>query len=198
MVASLAALGAFLLWFLHRTWKDEAQSLEREANLMLVSAVRNIEGAVFDRFIFKRMAGAPGFEAGLPHLPEILERDSARVIAIFKEQAGVEISDSTWEQEQKETVRKVNLRMANGNPKTTGALSIIVNLEADSKSILDTACAKLDTAVLFDRLETAFRQQLEKSGLPFGFRLTQKAYNGHDSTLGAERPHLAEWRARGW
>ena len=22
--------------------------------------------------------------------------------------------------------------------------------------------------------------------------------HGNDSTLGAERPHLAEWRARGW
>lgn len=184
MVASLAVLGAFLLWFLQRSWKDEALALEREANLMLVSAVRSIEGAVFDRFIFKRMARGPGLEADLRHLPEMPGSDSTRVLAFFKDKTEVKMFDSVWQEEKKETVRKVNLRLTNSTPQTTGALSIIVNLEAGNKTDLDSSRIHLDSTVLFDRLQTAFRQQLEKSGLPLGFRLSQQPYDGNDAALG--------------
>lgn len=177
MIASLALLGAFLLWFLHRSWKDEAQALNREANLLLVSAVRNIEGAVFDQFVFRRIQGEP--DITLPSLPfKAPKGDSTRVIAIFKEQSDLKVLDSTWKQNDSgihKTVRRLNLKVGDEAPETTGALSIIVNLEGQRRKTLDTsACLKMDSSVLFVRLETAFRQQLERSGLPFGFRLLQQ------------------------
>jgi hypothetical protein len=38
----------------------------------------------------------------------------------------------------------------------------------------------------------------EKSVFPGGVGNTQKDPGRFDSLLGAERPHLQEWRARGW
>jgi glyoxylase-like metal-dependent hydrolase (beta-lactamase superfamily II) len=50
--------------------------------------------------------------------------------------------------------------------------------------------------------EAAFIQLIDEVEAKVFQRLPDETwfYPGHggDSTLGAERPHLAEWRARGW
>ena len=50
--------------------------------------------------------------------------------------------------------------------------------------------------------QTAFAQLIDEVETKIFERLPDETwfYPGHgdDSTLGAERPHLSEWRARGW
>lgn len=179
MLVSLGVLGAFLLWFLHRNWMDERAALTREADLMLVSAVRTIEGAVFDQLITRRRlwtgkSSESDFGLNLSKLPA--SPDSARVF-VLNEHTSRQKMDSPNVAE----VRQVNIKVNGSDATTTGALSLIIRLQDDDSLKTKMQCPIPDTTGLLLRLDTAFRRELAKSKLPVGFHLAQVAYEQADN-----------------
>ena len=54
IILSLLLLAGFLIWFLTKTWDDELSQLKTEADLMMINAVRDIEGETFQRFLSQK------------------------------------------------------------------------------------------------------------------------------------------------
>ena len=54
IILSLLLLAGFLIWFLSKTWDDELSQLKTEADLMMINAVRDIEGEAFQRFLSQK------------------------------------------------------------------------------------------------------------------------------------------------
>lgn len=180
MLASLGVLGAFLLWFLYRSWIDERAALTREADLMLVSAVRGIEGAVFDRLLTRRQVWTgktPESQLALDFSKLPAPPDSARVF-ILNERTTYPKKDSAASAE----LHQVNIKVKGPSATTTGALSLIIRLQDEDSLKTKVQCPMPDTAGLSWRLDTAFRRELAKSKLPVGFHLEQTPFGLADSS----------------
>ena len=84
---------------------------------------------------------------------------------------------------------------------TPGSIALVIDADGDAPHIFTGDClfpggpGRTTTPETFNSLMSGLEERV------FG-RLPDETWiypgHGNDSTLGAERPHLAEWRARGW
>ncbi len=87
IILSLLLLAGFLIWFLGKTWDDELSQLKTEADLIMINAVRDIEGETFQQLLSqKNIEYIPLNSNALP--PSVL-KDSSRATVYFRsEQQG--------------------------------------------------------------------------------------------------------------
>jgi glyoxylase-like metal-dependent hydrolase (beta-lactamase superfamily II) len=84
---------------------------------------------------------------------------------------------------------------------TPGSIALVIDADGDAPHIFTGDClfpggpGRTTTPEAFNSLMSGLEERV------FG-RLPDETWiypgHGNDTTLGAERPHLAEWRARGW
>jgi signal transduction histidine kinase len=82
IILSLLLLAGFLVWFLTKTWDDELSQLKTEADLMMINAVRDIEGATFQRFLSQKNIEYRPLRSDTLHHSEI--KDSSWTTVYFQ------------------------------------------------------------------------------------------------------------------
>ena len=182
MLASLALLAAFLLWFLQQVKSDAYNALKREGELLLVNTVRNIEGETFNQLILEK-GKVFNTELALPHPTDSLrvmvsanppddlslsghkpqKGDSIQLITVLNERATVIKKDSPDGNPMREE-RRMDIRLSPHEQQTTGALSVILSFNHSTQS--DTvAAAAVDSSLVFEKLKTGFQEAMNQSGL---------------------------------
>lgn len=165
MAFSLLLLSGSLAWFLHRTYQEEKEALSREVSFLFINTVRNIEGSLLDKLVFRRNMSE---NHPIPALPKMLVSDSVKLITFVGHE---EHLVDTGEQ-------KFEIRVSRtGGPEMSsseiqGSISMFIALSGDSLPQKSDWTAK-DTAAFLPRLRSEFDQALEAAGLPMQHQISR-------------------------
>ncbi|MFN0016583.1 MAG: sensor histidine kinase [Saprospiraceae bacterium] len=167
MAASLLLLGCSLVWFLNRTYREEESALSREVGFIFINTVRNIEGGLLDKIVFKRRAETT---SGLQGLPRIMHADSLRVMTFVGQ--GIHAAEVKSDQQ-------IEIRLSQSGKgdlplnELTGSISMFVAMSGDSLMMDSTTCLKPDSDAFFNRIKTDFGRELQAAGLPVEHRVNR-------------------------
>lgn len=165
MAFSLLLLSGSLAWFLHRTYQEEKATLSREVSFLFINTVRNIEGSLLDKLVFRRntLENHP-----LPALPKMLVADSVQLITfVGQEEHVLDTGDHKFEIRVSRT----------GGPEMTsseiqGSISMFIALSGDTLPHRPGWTAK-DSAAFLPRLRSEFGQALAAAGLPVQHQISR-------------------------
>ncbi|MFN4254733.1 MAG: sensor histidine kinase [Saprospiraceae bacterium] len=138
MTASLALLAGFLVLFLKKTWDDEKSALAKEVGYVFISAVRKIEEGLLSKMVFQRQLPLPPGDAPLRMLKMAMdEEDSARVVAIFKNEKS--LVQHEWQgpppsAEKYELKIERNAENLSGIADLKGSISMVIALETSDSA----------------------------------------------------------------
>ncbi|MCC7465648.1 MAG: HAMP domain-containing histidine kinase [Saprospiraceae bacterium] len=165
-------LGVFLWLFLHKTWKDEQETLRRETSLLFVNAVRGIESRMFDQLLVRHWDGRDGdrsVQITLRLPPPV--KDSARVFAFVQEKAIVTHDIQEFRSEKLKDMRiMVNRSQTPEEAEISGALSVFVGSDSLLVPGLDTSPLRVREA-----LETNFGAVMERAEIPVAWQIQSLA-----------------------
>lgn len=165
MAFSLLLLGGSLAWFLHRTYQEEKAALSREVSFLFINTIRNIEGSLLDKLVFRRNISESHI---LPALPKMLVSDSVKLITFVGQEAHVV---DTGEQ-------KFEIRVSRtGGPEIPadeiqGSISMFIALNGDSLPH-QSGWTPRDTTAFLPRLRAEFDLALAAAGLPVQHRVSR-------------------------
>jgi signal transduction histidine kinase len=177
MLFSLFLLSAFLLWFVRRVWNDEVAALNREGNLLLVKAVRHIEGETLDRFLYQQIHLPPDDTVQFhKRLPLLLQPDSLKMTAILNEDKTVvrrvvSSSDGVVSDDINSDIKIIRK-----GDQTTGALSVMLSFRKENRadSLLSSA---MDTGLVAKRLTTVFSEVMAQAVLPVMYTIQRSHFD---------------------
>jgi len=162
MTTSLLLLGCSLSWFLWRTYKEEKTALSREVGFVFVNTIRNIEGGLLDKLVFRRnmVEGHP-----LPAVPKMFVSDSVKVMTfVGRDEHVVDTGDQKFE---------IHVSRTGGSEmplnEIRGSISMFIAMSGDS--MMRGPGHFLDTAAFLPRLRTEFARALADAGLPIQHRI---------------------------
>lgn len=170
MAASLMLLAAFLGFFLYNTYQDEKNNLNKEVGLLFVSAVRQVEGGLFDQLLFRQRPGEDSlqlrFSAGAtttiqeaPAFAFIGDAEQLRLTPPGGDSSRVEIR----------VIRQETLQETDNPSELRGAISMVVTTDDDSLNLRE----EKEKAVDFGRdLTRRFQQAMAASGLRVSYRIS--------------------------
>ncbi|MEQ1745170.1 MAG: HAMP domain-containing sensor histidine kinase [Saprospiraceae bacterium] len=167
MAASLLLLGCSLAWFLHRTYREEETALSREVGFIFINTVRNIEGGLVNKLVFRRtQEGIPEFTP----LNREIRHDSVRVMTFVGQ--GMRTTEIKHDQQFEIRLSQSGSGDLPSN-ELTGSISMFVAMSGDSLVRDSVRCIAPDSEAFFRSLKTDFDRALRKAGLPLEHRINR-------------------------
>ncbi|MBL7795388.1 MAG: HAMP domain-containing histidine kinase [Saprospiraceae bacterium] len=164
MALSLLLLGCSLSWFLWRTYAEEKAALSREVSYVFINTIRNIEGGLLDKLVFRRNA-ADGHP--LPNLPQVFVTDSVKIMTfVGRDEQVVDTSGRNLE---------IRVSRTGGDEmpasEIQGSISMFIAMAGDS--MVRGPGHLMDTAAFLPRLRKEFDYALAAAGLPVQHRISR-------------------------
>ncbi|MBK9335243.1 MAG: HAMP domain-containing histidine kinase [Lewinellaceae bacterium] len=166
MAASMLLLGCSLAWFLHRTYREEETALSREVGFVFINTIRNIEGGLLDKLVFRR--GHPPGVTEFPPMSKVFRSDSMKVMTfVSREGHALQTRDEKFE-------IRVNHTSTSERPinELQGSVSMFIALDTDSLWV-DSTQVTADTVAFLQRLTKDFSSALAAAGIPVQHRISR-------------------------
>ena len=163
----------FIGFFLHKSYQEEKEALTKEAGYLFISAIRDIEEDLLNRFVMDKKRNLKFKTRTREHLPHA-DEDTVQVFTYVSEQ-----NFGFFEQEDSFKIEIREFQEDNDLSNMSGSISMIIELASDSADSSKAHGVVVNKDKFLPHLIMSFAQSADAAQLPIDYEIFK---TGADST----------------